>query len=120
MYIPCLLKQRLSAQVPTAATVYPPPESCSFTLQIQIDPKKVVKKFKQFKYNKWMNEFGFCDEFGVEYLVHCFLHGDNKRKLWGTVVTISDSLDPVSDISTFSCWLSDNFGTPINCTSNLI
>lgn len=109
MYIPCVLKQRLSAQVPTAATVYPPQETTSFTLQIHIDPKKIVRKFKQFHYNKWMNEFGFCDELGVEYLVHCFLHGDDKTRIWGTVVSISDSSDPVKDISNFASWLLDNF-----------
>jgi hypothetical protein len=105
-YIPALLKARISAQVPTAATVYPPPETTSFTLQVQINPKKVVKRYKQFKFNKYLNEFGFCDETGAEYLVHCFMHDRG----WGTVVTISDSLDPVKDINEFFYWLNDNFG----------
>lgn len=109
MYIPCFLKVRHSSQVPTAATVYPPPEVSSFTLQLSVDPKKIIQKFKQFKFNKFMNEFGFCDEYGAEYIVHCFRNGDDKVQSWATVVTIADSLDPVTDINKFFYWLHDNF-----------
>jgi len=108
-YIPALLKTRISAQVPTAATVYPPPETSSFTLQIRINPKKVVKRYKMFKFNKYLSEFGFCDETGAEYLVQC-INRDDEKNSWATVVTISDSLDPVKDVNVFYDWLNENFG----------
>lgn len=105
-YIPAFLQPR--------PRTFPWSETSSFTLQNEIDPKKIVKRYKIFKFNKYVNEFGFCDESGVEYFVYCYKQGDDKIKIWGTVVTISDSLDPVGDVHDFSSWLYDNFGSNLN------
>jgi hypothetical protein len=106
MYIPCYLK---SIDNWTKSIKKDDPDSGSFTLQNEINPKMIAKRFRNFKFNKYLNEFQFCDESGVEYHVHSYLHGDEKIKLYGTCVTIFGSLNLAEDLTKFSNWLCDNF-----------
>jgi hypothetical protein len=92
--------------------VPPVPSPQSFTIQIAISPKKIIKRFKQFIFDKLLSEFRFCDEYGVEYIVQCISGRENVSPFlykWTTVITVIDSFNPVEDINKFVYWLSDNF-----------